>query len=155
MIENDTGKLHGLLKSFSTVMLITKGGPVGYHARPMDVARLDENSDLWFFASRDSAKVREIEADSLVQVHGQDGSTFVVLTGNAAVVDDHAMVREFWKPPFKAWFPGGFDDPNIVLLHVKGEQAEYWDTSGVSALVTGPTHNANEDEQHGNVALPQ
>lgn len=154
MIENQIEKLHGLLKSFNTVMLITMGGPAGCHARPMAVARLDENTDLWLFASRDSAKVREIEADSQVQVHGQDEcSTYVVLLGHATVVEDREMIRDVWKPTFKVWFPEGADDPNIVLLHVKGEHAEYWDSTGVTALVTGLTQEIKEGEQHGNVEL--
>lgn len=154
MIENQTGKLHGLLKSFRAVMLVTKGGPSGIHARPMDVVRVDENADLWLFASRTSAQVREIEADSQVQVHGQDGwTTFVVLVGRAAVVEDRTMIREAWSSTFKLWFPEGVDDPNLVLLHVRGERAEYWDSSGVTMLVTGPALEIKEGEQHGNVAL--
>ena len=44
------------------------------------------------------------------------------------------------------WFPEGKDDPNIALLRVKIEKAEYWDSPSspisyalnfVSALVTG------------------
>ena len=154
MIENQIEKLYGLLKGFSAVVLITKGGPSGCHARPMDVARVDANADLWLFASRNSAKVREIEADSQVQVHGQEGwTTFVVLVGHATVVEDRAMIHEVWNSTFKLWFPEGVDDPNLVLLHVKGEQAEYWDSSGATMLVTGPALEIKEGEQHGNVAL--
>jgi general stress protein 26 len=120
----------------------------------MAIARLDENTDLWFFASLDSATVREIEADPHVQIHGQGKrSTYVVLVGRATVVEDLAMIREAWKPTFKIWFPEGADDPNIVLLHVKGEHAEYWDSNGVTALVTGSTLEIKEGEQHANVEL--
>ena len=164
MNENQIEKLYDLLKDFSAVMLITMGGPTGCHARPMAVARVDKNTDLWLFTSRDSEKVREIEADARVQVHGQDGRTnCVVFTGRATVVEDRAMIREIWKPAFKVWFPNGADDPNIVLLHVTGEQAEYWDNTGanrfrylyqsVKALVKGTTPEIKEGEQHGNVKL--
>ena len=54
------------------------------------------------------------------------------------------MIHEAWKPTFKIWFPEGADDPNIVLLHVKGEDAEYWDSAGVTALVTGPAQEIKE-----------
>jgi general stress protein 26 len=155
MNDNQLEKLHGLLSDFDVVMLMTMGGPAGCHARPMAVARLDENTDLWFFASLDSTTVREIEADSHVQIHGQGKcSTYVVLVGHATVVEDRAMIREAWKPTFKIWFPGGADDPNVVLLHVKGEHAEYWDNTGATALVMGPTLEIKEGEQHANVELP-
>ncbi len=157
-------KLHGLLKDFSTVILVTTGGPTGYHARPMAVAQVDENTDLWLFTSADSGKVHQIEADSRVQVHAQDGYTScVILAGRAMVVEDRAKIREIWKPSFKVWFPEGAEDPNIVLLHIKGEEAEYWDGSGangfrylyqaIKAIATGTTPEIKEGEQHGNVAL--
>ncbi len=164
MIDSNLEKLYGLLTEFSTVMLITMGGPNRCNARPMAVARVDKNTDLWLFTSRDSEKVREIQADTQVQVHGQDGrENCVVIAGRATVVEDRAIIREVWKPSFKVWFPDGADDPNIVLLHIKGEQAEYWDNTGANklsylyqslkALVTGTTPEIKEGEQHGNVTL--
>lgn len=157
-------KLHGLLSDFSTVMLITMVGPDGCHARPMAVALVDDNADLWLFTSRDSEKVREIETDSRVQIHGQNGwKNCVVLTGRATVVADRDLIREIWEPSFEAWFPEGAEDPNIVLIHVTNEQAEYWDNTGTNqfryiyqslkALVNGTTPAIKEGEQHGNVTL--
>lgn len=164
MNDNPLEKLYGLLKDFNTAMLITMGGPDSCHARPMAIAKVDENTDLWLFTARDSEKVREIQADSRVQAHFQEGWTnCVVLTGRATVVADRAVIREIWKPSFKAWFPGGAEDPNIVLLHIIGENAEYWDSSGANslryvyqsfkALVTGTTPEIKEGEQHGKVNL--
>ena len=163
MNVNQIEKLHGLLKGFSTVMLVTMDGGE-CHARPMAVARVDENTDLWLFTSRDSAKVREIEADARVQVLGQNGWTScVVLVGQAHVVEDRALIRDMWKPAFKVWFPGGAEDPDIVLLHIKGERAEYWDSTGlnrfsylyqsIKAVATGTTPKIREGDQHGIVTL--
>lgn len=159
-------KLNGLLKNFSTVMLITLDNASAWHARPMAVAKVDENSDLWLFTSRDSDKVRQIEANSCVQVHGQEGwENCIVLTGHATVVDNRAMIREIWKPSFKAWFPDGAEDSHIVLLHIKSDEAEYWDNTGTNrfrylyqslkALVTKSTPEIKEGEQHGKVKLPR
>lgn len=165
MNDNQPKKLYGLLKDFSTVVLVTKGGADLCHARPMAVARVDETTDLWLFTARDSEKVREIKADSRVQVHCQEGWTScVVLEGRATVVDDRALIRKIWKPAFKVWFPDGAEDPNIVVLHIVGERAEYWDNTGASsfryvyqslkALVTATTPEIKEGEQHGKVNLP-
>ena len=164
MNDNQLQKLYGLLKDFSTAILITVGSPDFCHARPMAIAKVDGNTDLWLFTSRDSEKVREIAADSRVQVHCQDGWTnCVVFAGRARVVEDRAMIRKIWKPSFKTWFPGGAEDPDIVLLHITGEHAEYWDSTGVNgfryayqsikALVTGTKTEIKEGEQHGNVNL--
>ncbi len=164
MNDNQLEKLHGLLKDFSTAMLITMGGADSSHARPMAIAKVDENTDLWLFTARDSEKVREIEADSRVQVHCQDGWTnSVVLVGRATVVEDRAVIRKIGKPSFKAWFPEGAEDPNIVLRHIIGKHAEYWDSTGANsfryayqalkALVTGTTPEIKAGEQHGRVNL--
>ena len=164
MNHNQLAKLYGLLLDFSTAMLITMGGPDACHARPMAIAKVDANTDLWLFTSGDSEKVREIEADSRVQVHCQDGwMNCVVLAGRATVVEDRTVMREIWKPSFKAWFPGGADDADIVLLHIIGEHAEYWDGTGANrfryayqslkALATGTTPGIEEPEQHGRVDL--
>ena len=163
MNDQPIEKLHGLLKDFSTVMLVTMDGGE-FHARPMAVARVDENTDLWLFTSRDSAKVREIEADPRVQVIGQNGWTScVVLAGHCHVEENRALIREMWKPAFKVWFPDGAEDPNIVLLHIKGKRAEYWDSTGlnrlsylyqsIKAVATGTTPEIREGDQHGTVAL--
>ena len=163
MNENQIEKLYGLLKDFSTVMLVTMNDGE-CHARPMAVAHVDENTDLWLFTSLGSAKVSEIKADTRVQVLGQEGWTnCVVLAGRARVVEDRAKIREMWKPAFKVWFPEGAEDPNIVLLQIKGERAEYWDNTGmnrfsylyqtIKAVATGTTPQIREGDQHGNVAL--
>jgi len=125
---------------------------------------VDENTDLWLITARDSEKVREIDTDSRVQVHAQDGwAKCVVLNGRASVVEDKAMIREVWRTAFQVWFPEGADDPNIALLHVTGEQAEYWDSTGANglhyiyqslkALMTGSTPEITEGKQHGAMAL--
>lgn len=35
----------------------------------------------------------------------------------------------------KSWFPEGKDDPNIALLKVDVDQAEYWDAPGSRMVV--------------------
>ena len=65
---------------------------------------------------------------------------------------------EPWNPILKAWFPKGLDEPDIALLKVAVEQAEYRDTASskmvqpagfVKAVVTGrppePGDNVKRD----------
>lgn len=164
MNENQIEKLRDLLKDFTTAVLITHGDSTGWQARPMAMARVEENGDLWFFTGEQTAKVREIEADARVQVVCQDGwNSCVAIAGRAELVRDLAKVRELWKPSFQVWFPQGADDPNIVLIHVIGERGEYWDNTGVNqftyvyqaikAVTTGTTPEIQEGKQHGKVNL--
>ena len=39
-----------------------------------------------------------------------------------------------WSEVYRAWFPDGARDDNVVLIRVDAEQAEYWDTP-TSAIV--------------------
>jgi hypothetical protein len=57
---------------------------------------------------------------------------------------------------YRAWFPDGLDDPDLALLKVTVEQAEYWDSSSsmmvhlagfVKALATGQPYAAGENEK--------
>lgn len=79
-------------------------------------------------------------------------------------MEDRATIAKLWKPSFRAWFPGGAEDPDIVLLKIAGMSAEYWDNTGTNrfryiyqslkALVSGTTPEVKEGEQHGNISLP-
>lgn len=50
------------------------------------------------------------------------------------VVDDGPRTRRLWKEPHKVWFPKGPDDPDLVLLSVEPEIAEFWDVGGIKGL---------------------
>lgn len=140
-MANDAEKLHDVLEHFDTAMLVTHaaGGraPGGSEAsawldaRPMAIAQLERNCDLWFLTSVESAKVAEIGADPRVQIVAQDGQgRFVSLAGRAHVVDDRAKAAELWSEPYRVWFSGGLDDPRLRLIHVDTESGEYWDSAG-------------------------
>jgi general stress protein 26 len=94
----------------------------------------------------------------------QSKTKFVSLSGTAATVDDREKLSRLWKVEWKVWFPGGKDDPNLVLLRVDGSAGEYWDNSGTSglkylieagkALLTGTRPDVADDPKvHGKVSL--
>ncbi len=151
-----------LLKKFHTAMLVTHGKDGRLRARPMAVARVDEDGGLWFFSDTDSAKIHEIEADTAVHIVCQDDrSAYLSMSGRAQLRDDFHLIAQLWQEPFRVWFPGGADDPNIKLIRVHPAQGEYWDTTGfqkikylfeaAKAYATGETPKVAEGEQHGRV----
>jgi general stress protein 26 len=163
MSQSPKQQMHSLLTGFNTAVLVTRDGH-GFRARPMAIAHVDVNCNLWFFSNRDSGKIHEIERDTRVEVVCQDGWTnCVTISGRASLVNDREKIRELWKAPYRAWFPKGADDPDIVLIHVLGDQGEYWDNSGlkslsylyqsIKAVATGTTPEVREGDQHGNVRL--
>jgi general stress protein 26 len=80
----------------------------------------------------------------------------VSLTGHAVLIDDLEKKRELWNPVVGAWFPGGPEDPDVVLLRVEAASAEYWDSPGgrlasvisfAKAKITGQAYDGGENER--------
>ena len=164
MATTPDDKLRELLTGFDTAMLVTRTANGHLRARPMAFAAADPDGTLWFATDRHSGKMDEIAADPHVNVCMQAGRKFVSVSGTAAAVDDRAKIAELWKEPFKVWFPGGKDDPNLILLRVSGDAGEYWDNSGTSgikylieagrAYLSGTRADVGDDPKiHGKVEL--
>ena len=55
-----------------------------------------------------------------------DAQDYVTITGQAAVSNDRARIKELWTPFARAWWDSA-DDPEIRLLTVTPENAEIWE----------------------------
>ena len=116
------------------------------------------DGDLWFFTRASAPKVEEVEHEHQVNVAYADPSDqlFVSVSGTANLVRDKAKADQLWTPAMKAWFPGGTEDPDVALLKVHVEKAEYWDTPNstfvhivgfVKATVTGKAYKPGKNEK--------
>lgn len=149
-------KLRGLIKNIDMAMLTTLDNGV-LRSRPMSTQEMEPNGELWFFTSRSTHKAEEIARDNRVNVSYASGkSTFVSVSGTASLVNDREKIDELWNPSHKLWFPNGKDDPDLVLLKVDVEQAEYWDFpsgtlvhlySSLKSMVTGAAPDDSGDSQ--------
>jgi len=129
MQEQDAEKLWSLIRSAKFAMLVTEDGP-HLRGRPMAASQTGFDGSLWFFTRASSHKVAEVGGDSRVCVTyaEPDRQDYVSFSGRASLVRDRAEIDSRWSELLKAWFPDGKDDPDIALLHVAVEQAEYWDS---------------------------
>ena len=159
-MDNDTDagrkKVLELIDGIDYAVFTTRGSDgAPLHARPMAYRKVEGDGDLWFFTKKDSRKVEEISADPQTLVSFADPShqTFVSITGRSTVVADRARVKALWNEIYRAWFPGGPEDDNVVLIRVEAEHAEYWDTPNsalvyafgyVKAVVTGKPARAGD-----------
>lgn len=131
----DTRKhLHDIIKDFRTAMLTTRDATDGVHIRPMAVAKLERDEELYFATGLTTPKVDEIEKNNQVAVTFQSSSEFAALYGTARVLKDRALIEELWSEAWRVWFPGGKDDPNLCLLAITPTAAEYWDSSGLEGM---------------------
>lgn len=134
MATSPDSKLRELLEEFGLAMLVTRTAEGQLRGRPMALAEVEPDGTLWFATDRHAAKVDELAHDNHVAVTMQSRTKFVSLSGTAATVEDREKIARLWKTEWKVWFPGGKDDPNIVLLRVSGRTGEYWDNSGTSGI---------------------
>ncbi len=150
-------KLNDLIENIEFAMLTTiDGGHL--RSRPMQTQDVEFDGDLWFFTSSKTHKTEEIEKDNRVNVSyaAPDSNTYVSVSGTAEIVKNREKIDEYWSDILKAWFPEGKDSPDLVLLKVKVEQAEYWDSSSstivqvagfLKALATGTRAEGGENEK--------
>lgn len=151
-------ELGELIKDVRIAMLTTTTPDGRLVSRPLATQDVEFDGDLWFATGADSGKVAEIKADSHVNVAYANPSknSFVSVSGTASIVHDRAKIDELWSPAMKVYFPEGKDDPNLRLIRVRAETAEYWDGPGsavgkavymLSAAVTGDAATMSENER--------
>ncbi len=131
----EVAKVADLIDGIRTAMLTTVDGGGRLVSRPMATQEVEFDGDLWFFAAADSPKVADVEGDHRVNVAyaGDDG--WVSVAGRADVVRDPERATELWNGFAGAWFQNGPEDPNVVLIRVHADTAEYWETPGKVATV--------------------
>jgi len=158
--------VHDVLGDFDTLMVGTyeaTGEQPRLRARPMAVAKLDEDCTLYFLSRIDTAKVDEALSPTHGTVVGQRRNRYLAAMGRFEVLKDTRKIAALWKASFGIWFEGP-DDPSLVLLVFHPEQVEIWDSKGLKgvkyafevarALVTGQRPDRDEDpEQHERVEL--
>ena len=157
--EANFQKVRELIKDMDFCMLTTVDENNDLHSRPMSLnGEVDPEGNLWFFTSENTHKVFELKRTPKCNVSfaDPDNHRYVSITGRAQLVKDRAKIEELWKPHLKAWFPKGTDEPDLALLRVGLEKAEYWDSPGgtvaqvisfVSALVTGKSADWGQNEK--------
>lgn len=150
-------KLNELIKEIDFAMLTTIDGGI-MRSRPMQTQDFEFDGNLWFFTSSNTHKAEEIERDNRVNIcYASPGdNSYVSLSGRASIIKDREKIDEYWSDLYKAWFPEGKDTPDLVLLKVEAEQAEYWDAPSstiaqtlgfLKALATGERVDGGENEK--------
>lgn len=134
MATTPDDKFRELLQEFGIAMLVTRTLAGQLRARPMAIAEVEPDGTVWLLTDRHSGKLNEIDQDHQINVTAQSSGKFLSLSGTATPMEDRQKIAALWKEPWKVWFPGGKDDPSLVLLKIRGSAGEYWDNSGTSGL---------------------
>ena len=145
-------KIREMVEPIRIAMLTTLNEQEHLVSRPMACLELDAEGAFWFFTKKTSPKVQQV-SQIAPQVNlsfaNPDTSDYVSVSGRAQELDDRAKIDELWSDEAKNWFPKGKDDPELTLLKVTTDTAEYWDSTDsklvrlfqmARAAVTGNTY---------------
>lgn len=126
--EGSRTELRDLLRDFRTAMLVTIDAQGFPRARPLAIAKIEDDDRVWFATPEHSPKVGEIAADSKVAVlcHRTRDDAWISLSGTARLLRDPLMAADLWSVGLKAWFSGP-DDPALLLIEVRPIHAEYYE----------------------------
>lgn len=129
--KSDHETLWELIKDTRFGMLAHRHADGKLHAHPLTTQNRELAADgiLYFFVSKSTELGTRIAQDGNVNISYAhlDKDAYVSVTGTARVSEDLAKKRELFNPIAKAWFPGGPEDPDMELVEVHIDEAEYWD----------------------------
>lgn len=125
--------------------------------RPMLVERVERDATIVFLTHLSSQKVDDVRRDCRVNAAFQSdkGDCYVSVGGTATVVHDEPRFRALWNPTYRAWFPGGPDDPDSAIFTITIERIDYWDVpssrlvrlwGAAKALATGQVAESGDHE---------
>jgi general stress protein 26 len=142
---HDVDRVWELMKKIGFAMLVTIDGD-RLRARPMSAYLDREANAIYFLSDARRHKDEEIARNSHVNLSFADAGSqkYVSVTGTAAVSNDRGKIKQLFSTPAKAWWDSA-EDPNIRVLKITPDDAEFWDSPGsvisyvkmAAAAVTG------------------
>ncbi|OAV62925.1 pyridoxamine 5'-phosphate oxidase family protein [Enteractinococcus helveticum] len=103
-------------------------------SRPMAIQEIEENHTIWFMTRIDKPAVRETSGGQQVNVTVAEKGFWASIAGAATIVQDVERKKAFWSKATEAFFGDSTpEDPDVVLLRVTPDTAQYWDSPGLPA----------------------
>jgi general stress protein 26 len=141
----DVDRAWELMKKIGFAMLVTHDGDK-LRARPMSAYLDRDNNAVYFLTDARRHKDEEIARNPGINLSFADAGDqkYVSVTGTAVVSNDRAKIKQLFTTTAKAWWDSA-EDPNIRVLKITPDDAEYWDSPGsviayvkmATAAVTG------------------
>jgi general stress protein 26 len=141
----DIDRVWDLMKKIGFAMLVTRDGEK-LRARPMSAYLERESNTIYFLTDARRHKDEEIARNASINLSFANASDqkYVSITGTAVVSNDRARIKQLFSTSAKAWWDSAAD-PNIRVLKITPDDAEFWDSPGsvisyvkmAAAAVTG------------------
>jgi general stress protein 26 len=100
----------------------------GQHMQPMAHHLDREGRRLWFLTKRDTDLVQALHPGAVAHfvIVSKAQDFHACMSGPLEVRQDRAKLDEIWSPVSGAWFEGGKDDPELVMLALELRSAAIW-----------------------------
>lgn len=150
---SELAKLAELIGSIEFAMLTTLEPDGTLRSRPLRTLQLDSEGALWFMTSIGSPKIAELDEHRRVGLSycRPEREIYISVSGVTQILRDAPKAHELWTPTLLPWLPRGVDDPEVVLLKVSVEEAEYWDVARRQLL---PLLAAREVPESQKITIP-
>lgn len=147
-----------IMKSVRTCMLTTISPEGAMHSAPMTTQEAEFDGEVWFIAGAGSDTVRNLRVHPDVNLSYSSDTAWLSVSGRASVAERPDKKDELWNTFVQAWFPEGKDDPNVCVIKVEGDSAQYWESPGkvvtmASMLKARVTHTTPDVGEGGKVDL--
>lgn len=126
---DEVEKLVEIIKDIKIAMLTTHG-PDGLESRPLSVTEVGNDADVWFFTAASSDVAEQVSKDQEVNAAFSNDKCWVSLSGKANLVTDVAKKKGLWNSAVAAFFSQEPESPEVVLIQLKSDSAQYWENPG-------------------------
>jgi general stress protein 26 len=133
--ERHIGRVWDIIEKAGICMMVTRFAG-GLRARPLEARPERDTETIWFLTDVRGLKDDEVEANPdvcLTFVYPKE-KVHLSITGKASVGRDPERAQALWNEEQEVWWPGGPDDPNLLVMKVEPERAEMWDGPASSAV---------------------
>ncbi|MBO1902420.1 pyridoxamine 5'-phosphate oxidase family protein [Leucobacter weissii] len=129
-IDLTAAKVVELMREERFVMLstVTEEGKIVSH--PMTPQQVTDDGAVWFFIASSSEAADSVRRHPEANLSFANTDSWLSVSGSASLVDDPAKVAELWDARVEAYFPEGKQDPDLALLRVDGDSAQFWGVDG-------------------------
>lgn len=137
--SNTTARTHGpestnpekaeivkVLRQAKWVMLTVANGEGKLLSHPMSPQQVTDDANMYFFLSTAGGQAEAIGERTTVNVAVSEAGNWLSVAGEAQIVRDEAKIAELWTSEAERYFPGGVNDPNLALLRVTTDTAQFW-----------------------------
>ena len=113
------------------LVMLTAARPDGkLLSHPMSIQDVSDDADVWFFLGLQGDQAEVLRGGAEVNLAVAAPGSWLSVAGRAEIVEDRALVEQLWNDRAEAWFPAGKDDPDLGLLRVSGDSAQFWGLPG-------------------------